>query len=131
MNNQKPIITVKRKILIGILVIAILFGGWWIWKSQIPPILPSFESLKACENDFDCQCCEVFGVIEQHSLTVYNKEAHSHVCINKNYLDKGLDKSIDCYCGHSIEEDERTFCGTHQCKCKNNECTAEFMIKEK
>ena len=115
----------KRKILIGILVVIILFSGWWIWKSQIPPTLPSFESLKVCENDFDCQCCDIIGIHKGHPSYGTFEKIYTNVCINKNHLDK-LHRA-EC---RNIK-DEDIFCEVHRCKCKNNECIAEFVIEEK
>lgn len=110
----------KTKILIGILIGIILVGGWWIWNSKkIEKSLPTitYEKIITCNNNSDCYCCDSLGLGKQHPLTLAYEEAYANVCINKNYLDKGY--RVECQ--HNIE-DEKTFCGTHQCKCENNRC---------
>ena len=80
----------NQKILIGVSAVVVLFSGWWIWKSQIPhpPTFPSFESLETCENDFDCQCCDIVGIHKGHPFYGSFEKIHTNSCINKKYLDK-------------------------------------------
>jgi hypothetical protein len=121
--NKEKIMTKKTKILIGILVIVVLVCGWQIWiiRKGIKklPLKITYEKIMTCSNDSECYCCDGLGMGKQHPLTFAYEEAHANVCINKNYLDKGYE--IECQ--HNIE-DEKTFCGTHQCKCENNKCVS-------
>ena len=95
--------SIKTKILAGILVIIILSGGWWFWKSQ-----PAKDSKGICGP---------LGAGLNYGIIYCDKSCNI-----------GNDCKFTCGCG-AINKDETCLdegviydCVNHDVTCKNNKC---------
>lgn len=120
--------TTKTKILIGILVVVILAGGWWVWKGYFPEeycndlakkISTKIEKLdKSCQSDGDCDTAELLRAIQANGAYP--------ICVSKGEdineiqsLQELQHKRCKIFLPHILI----TPAPFYGCECQNNVCT--------